>query len=157
MAERIVCAQCKRELLLPPQALGRLVMCPACKGTFTAQPPPPVVVVDDLSLPILELVNPADDIPTLEPVDVPATRPLRTRSVRRGRAAVADAADSPGGRGRRRFSVPFRVEYDSEDLLGGRVEAEVSEEGLRLRPPRQAAILIPIGTPAPRGSGAEPR
>src|SRR5262245_23675013 len=39
MLVKISCARCQGALMLNEEHVGRLVRCPTCKSTFTAQPP----------------------------------------------------------------------------------------------------------------------
>src|SRR5690606_26965624 len=38
---RVCCPGCRQPLQVPPEHLGRVIRCPACKQTFTLRLPPP--------------------------------------------------------------------------------------------------------------------
>jgi WD40 repeat protein len=151
MSLNIPCARCNRRLALPPSVVGRLVQCPACRGTFTAEEPRG-------EEPILDAVLvPAQAVPTLQPVEEPelADEPDRRRPRnswqrsqesrdRRGR----QAPPPPRRRARKALSFTAFIRSDSKGELSGRHTAQVTDKGLRLFQHRDDGLLIPPGGPA---------
>src|SRR5260370_16133920 len=91
MQKMISCPSCQRELRVPDQLLGKLVKCPACSTTFTANlselvSPMPEEAKPE-TYPLDQRPPPLEDIPG-EPVDVEEDenyepRPSRPRRRRR--------------------------------------------------------------------------
>jgi hypothetical protein len=61
-AELVCCPECQRKLRVPPELMGKLVKCPTCSQTFTA--------------------DPSKQAPPPEPLPTAAEKPVRTSKVR---------------------------------------------------------------------------
>src|SRR5260370_7054686 len=73
MQNTVPCPSCQRELRVPDQLLGKLVKCPACSTTFTANLSGPVSPMSEEVIPetypLYQRPPPLEDIPG-EPGDV---------------------------------------------------------------------------------------
>jgi hypothetical protein len=152
MSLNIPCPSCRRRLNLPPSVAGRLVQCPACRHTFTAE----TSVEEASQAPVLHAVPEIEEVvPTLrpveesEPVDEPV-RPRRTNNAwqRSQEARERRARDLPLPRPRQFFSFSAVVHSDSKGDLSGPLKAQVTDKGLRLIQAGKEVLLVPPGGPA---------
>jgi hypothetical protein len=174
MSAAVTCTSCNRPLHVPETVLGCTVRCPLCLDEFIAQPdpaaaaaaeaaaketeaaarraaraapPPPVTAaaaVRAAEAPPLPPVEEEEEILTALPVAKPAPG---------GRPPPAPGSAAPGkpqrpGAERPPFVFPVIVSRDPDRILRGRMDAELTAEGLYLRRPRQAPAFTPVGAPA---------
>ncbi len=145
MTVAITCAGCRRTLRVPGDQIGQTVRCPLCIESFVAeadpnQPPPlaekatprkRVVVAElahDASEDVVVATLESDAAPAAEPqTDLPTrpTKPFKTVS----------------------FGLLFF--HDPDRLLRGRVEAELTLDGLRVRLRSRHALYVPVLGPHP--------
>ena len=139
MTVAITCAGCRRSLRVPEGQVGQTIRCPLCIETFVAEAdpnqPPPAQKSPPRKLVVATL---ADDtvVATAEPDAVPSNEPL---------------ADAPTRPTKPFKTVPFGVVFlhDPDRLLRGRVEAELTLDGLRVRLRSRHALWVPVLGPHP--------
>jgi hypothetical protein len=151
MLVKISCARCQGALMLNEDHVGRLVRCPTCKSTFTAQPPESAEV---------EVVEPELELIESEPAPASAENPVAIQlelepPAPRRRPVEPPLRPEPSPRSPvvrrrpgRRFHFPVRVLDDSSGELEGSIDAVASNDGLELRQGRRTLLFAPVGTPA---------
>ena len=149
MSAAITCASCKRPLRVPENVLGQLVQCPLCLDEFVAQADPAA-----------ESAARAAEAPIKRAAarPQPVTAPVQDDEV----TAVEEFEEAPewvepaveATPQRKSAHVPAPVKAlvfsvlvarDPDRVLRGRMEAELTAEGLYLRKPRQAPVFAPVG------------
>jgi len=149
MLVKINCARCQGLLMLNEEHVGRLVRCPTCRNTFTANAPE-LDVEEEPVQPALELIDPdpapaavEDPVAIQLELEAPAPRPRPTESLR------LEPSRRPVSRRRSgaRFRFPVRVLDDSSGELEGSMEAVANGDGLELREGRRRLLFAPVGTP----------
>jgi hypothetical protein len=152
MPAAITCASCKRPLRVPENVLGQLVQCPLCLDEFVAQADPAA-----------EAAARAAEAPMKraaarpQPVTAPVQddEELAVEEFEEEAVWVEPVAEAAPLRKPARESAPARalvfpvlVTRDPDRVLRGRMEAELTADGLHLRKPRQAPAFAAVGGPA---------
>jgi uncharacterized Zn finger protein (UPF0148 family) len=152
MPAAITCASCKRPLRVPENVLGQLVQCPLCLDEFVAQADPAA-----------EAAARAAEAPMKraaarpQPVTAPVQddEELAVEEFEEAAVWVEPVAEAAPLRKPARESAPARalvfpvlVTRDPDRVLRGRMEAELTADGLHLRKPRQAPAFAAVGGPA---------
>jgi hypothetical protein len=158
------CEQCHRQLRVPDGAVGQTVRCPARRAAFAVRPeaaPPALVApVDEPPAaqpapagppPLPEAVRAARPGPPPLPPDAIQGPPV-PRPVPPPLPASEPAQVRPARPARRHSFVPLRfpvlVQADPDRVLKGRLDAEVSADGLSLRQGKKLDVELPVGTRA---------
>jgi hypothetical protein len=149
MPAAITCASCKRPLRVPENVLGQLVQCPLCLDEFVAQADPAAARAAEAPM------KRAAARP--QPVTAPAQddEELAVEEFEEAAVWVEPVAEAAPLRKPARESAPARalvfpvlVTRDPDRVLRGRMEAELTADGLHLRKPRQAPAFAAVGGPA---------
>jgi hypothetical protein len=151
MLSAITCTSCNRPLRVPETVLGQRVQCPLCLDEIVAQPdaassaeaaareaaaarrrasraaPPPAASEETKPVLVLTL---ADD----EPAKVAPPAAVQT--------TVKPTAE------RKPLVFPVIVSRDPDRILRGRMDAELTGDGLYLRRPRSSPAFAALGAPA---------
>ena len=144
MSAAVICTTCQRPLRVPDEVLGRLVQCPLCLDEFVAQadpaaeaaaraaepprraapPPIPAAVTDAAPAPAAVMESEE------EPVEVqPVTEAVPARKAAPLRALV----------------FPVLVTRDPDRVLRGRMDGELTADGLHLRKTRMPPAFAAVG------------
>jgi hypothetical protein len=149
MASAITCASCKRPLRVPQSILGQLVQCPLCLDEFVAHADPVAeAAARTVEAPIQRAAARPQPVPTpiLDQPEVPL------EEFEEGPVWFDPAAEVAPSRKPARVSAPGRtlafpvlVTRDPDRILRGRMDAELTADGLYLRKPRQAPAFAAVG------------
>jgi hypothetical protein len=152
MSAAVICTTCQRPLVVPNDALGRLVQCPLCLDEFVAQadpkaeaaardaaPPPPRRATPPPIPPAEETAAAATGVAEApnEPVEV---RPVE--EITPVRPAARKAAPQCA------LVFPVMVTRDPDRVLRGRMDGELTADGLYLRKPRVPPAFAAAGARA---------
>jgi hypothetical protein len=157
MPAAVTCATCNRPLQVPESALGRTVQCPLCLDEFVAQPDPAAAAAAEAAAREAETAarrNAAKAAAVAAVTASPAPAPAPAEDEILEAIPVAAAAGGPAkaapkaGPERKSFVFPVLVSRDPDRVLRGRMDAELTGDGLYLRRPRQAPAFAAVGAPA---------
>ena len=151
MSAAIICSSCNRPLRVPETVLGQAVQCPLCLDEFVAQADPAAEAAARAAEPPARRAAPKPELVAARGADgdeppvvaeVVEEEPVWVEPV----AEVAPekkAGRAPAGARSIRF--PVLVTRDPDRVLRGRMDAELVENGLHLRKPRQPAAFAAVG------------
>jgi hypothetical protein len=149
MTAAIKCACCKRPLRVPENVLGRLVQCPLCLDEFVAQADPAAeAAARAVEAPAKRAA--AQQQPVV--VSAPNEQETEAEEIEEIPAWVEAEAETAPPKKRTRVTQPVKalifpvlVTRDPDRILRGRMEAELTADGLYLRQPRQAPAFAAAG------------
>jgi hypothetical protein len=148
MAAAITCASCKRPLRVPQSVLGQLVQCPLCLDEFVAHTDPAA----EAAARVVEAPIQRPARPQPAPVPIQKEPEESFEEFEEGPVWFEPAAEVAPSRRPPRVSAPERtlsfpvvVTRDPDRILRGRMDAELTADGLYLRKPRQAPAFAAVG------------
>lgn len=142
MTAAIKCACCKRPLRVPENVLGRLVQCPLCLDEFVAEADPSAQAPAKHAVPRPQpaaVLAPKEQVTEVEEIEeIPAW-------VEPDAEAALPKKRMHETRPVKPLIFPVLVTRDPDRILRGRMEAELTADGLYLRQPRQAPAFAAVG------------
>ena len=150
MPAAITCSSCNRPLRVPESVLGQMVQCPLCMDEFVAQADPAAEAAARAAEPPVRRSAPKPQLVTAQIQSESGPPPLpeveEEAVLVEPAAEVAPTTKAPRKTAEQRaFVFPVFVSRDPDRVLRGRMDGELTPQGLYLRKTRQPPAFAAVG------------